>query len=178
MLRPPGIYGPEEQRHLPRVAVCHPWTWSLHWSWGSIPRLGDAQCWEMPLPPQSHQEQSSQCVPVRPGQRWGDEAPKMQKGAHGHHSNVGPLRSGWLISCHQHKGLHAEKFSPEQARFRGYSTEALGSALRPLPALSGRQMPRHRLSVVSRGCRDKRTRRWEQSPERLAGRVGRVSCRQ
>ncbi|KAK2097680.1 hypothetical protein P7K49_023131 [Saguinus oedipus] len=24
VLRPPGIYGPEEQRHLPRVAVCHP----------------------------------------------------------------------------------------------------------------------------------------------------------
>lgn len=23
VLRPPGIYGPEEQRHLPRVAVCH-----------------------------------------------------------------------------------------------------------------------------------------------------------
>lgn len=24
VLRPPGIYGPEEQRHLPRVAVCQP----------------------------------------------------------------------------------------------------------------------------------------------------------
>lgn len=24
VLRPPGIYGPEEQRHLPRVAVCRP----------------------------------------------------------------------------------------------------------------------------------------------------------
>lgn len=23
VLRPPGIYGPEEQRHLPRLAVCH-----------------------------------------------------------------------------------------------------------------------------------------------------------
>lgn len=96
----------------------------------------------------------------------------MQKGAHGHHSNVGPLRSGWLISCHQHKDLHAEKLSPEQARSQGYSTEALGPALRPLTAWSGRQMPRHRLSAASRGCRDERTRRWEQSPENLAGRVG------
>lgn len=50
VLRPPGIYGPEEQRHLPRVAVCHPRTRSLHRSWGSTQCLGDAQCWEMPCP--------------------------------------------------------------------------------------------------------------------------------
>lgn len=69
VLRPPGIYGPEEQRHLPRVAVCPPslprtrgrrsqvdvlclliGSWSL--SRGSVPAR-DSLCWEATPTPTS-----------------------------------------------------------------------------------------------------------------------------
>lgn len=69
VLRPPGIYGPEEQRHLPRVAVSPPslprtrgrrsqvdvlclliGSWSL--SRGSVPAR-DSLCWEATPTPTS-----------------------------------------------------------------------------------------------------------------------------
>lgn len=69
VLRPPGIYGPEEQRHLPRVAVCGsrlgpeedggaPSPQSLQQAWGSVPSVGP-QLQEVPGPPEAHQAQLS-----------------------------------------------------------------------------------------------------------------------
>lgn len=136
---------------------------------GGCPVLGDAS------PHQAHQEQSSQCVPVRPGQRWGDEGPKMQKGAMATTQTWAP--EVWMA----HLMPPAQASSCRKALSRASqvpgTVQRLSACPQPLTAGLGRQMLGHRPSVASGGCRDARTRRWSRAQRAWQGGPGRVSCR-
>lgn len=117
MLRPPGIYGPEEQRHLPRVAVRHgprP---------GAGAGAGRAGAWP---PAPSHRVAPGGCVPRPALSSRGrppcvPPAPRRQRGA----SCQRPLRHGlpevWVAHPGPSTGSSCRKPSPEKARHRKYA---------------------------------------------------------
>lgn len=127
VLRPPGIYGPEEQRHLPRVAVGRPSPRS-HVSLGAASRAWGPQFWEMPRP---HRPTRNRAVSVcQPG-----------PGTHGHKEAEG-------VCDHQHKGLPAENLSPEQARCQEYRYKGLWAPCSDISQLVRGQCHGHRFGVA------------------------------
>lgn len=181
VLRPPGIYGPEEQRHLPRVAVCQP---------GSGPEAQDEPgcCGNGsgPLQPTVSLWSNIASLGLSSGRCPYPSGPTRNKGLHVHLPGLGigrgvpELRSrrgrgslwaprGPERSAHAVSTRSSSRRPPSRVRCRPYSYEGLWafSSDRSRPGQGNR---RHSQGASAAGPVRRKEREYKSTAERADGR--------